>query len=199
MSSDTMNSMNDKEIEIQVRIEDSSNLLKFLESTAEFQYENHQTDIYYTPSHRDFMGIRPVNEWLRLRDSNGKHSITYKNWQRNTVGQSIYCDEYETTVTDLGQLRKIFEVLDFKPIVTVDKIRKTWRYQDYEIAVDKVEGLGDFVEIEYKSHDSSLSPEQITDAMLSFLKNLNVGEIERNRVGYPFQLLFPKEVELEVY
>jgi len=199
MDSDTINPMRDKEIEIQVRIGDSSNLLDFLKSNAEFQYENHQVDTYYTPAHRDFIGVRPVDEWLRLRNSDGKCLLTYKNFQRNTAGQSIYCDEYETKVADLDQLRKVFGALDIQPIVTVDKVRKTWRYQDYEIAVDKVEGLGDFVEIEYKGSDSSLNPEQITDDMVSFLKNLDVGEIKRNRVGYPFQLLFPEEVELEVY
>lgn len=199
MSSNTINPMSDKEIEIQVRIEDSTNLLSFLDSSAEFQYENHQIDTYYCPAHRDFLAIRPVNEWLRLRNSNGKYLITYKNFHRNTKGQSIYCDEYETTVESLDQMQKIFEVLNFKPAVVVDKLRKTWKFKDYEIAVDKVKDLGDFVEIEYKGSDSSLDPEQITDDMISFLKNIGVGEIKRNRVGYPFQILFEEEVELEVH
>lgn len=199
MGSDTINPMSDKEIEIQARIEDSSNLLKFLDSNADFQAENHQVDTYYTPAHRDFVGVRPVDEWLRLRNSNGIFLATYKKFQRNESGQSIYCDEYESEVADLDQFQKIFGALDIRPIIIVNKVRKTWRYQDYEIALDRIKDLGDFVEIEYKGSDSSLTPEQITDAMIDFLKEIGVGEIKRNRVGYPFQLLFPDEVELEVH
>jgi len=195
MNPDTINPMSDKEIEIQVKIENSAKLLDFLNSSARFQYENHQIDTYYCPAHRDFLSVRPVDEWLRLRDSNGKYLITYKKWQHNTQGVSIYSDEYETPVENLDQLQKIFEVLDFKPITVVDKIRKAWRYNDYEIAIDKVKNLGDFVEIEYKGGDTSLTPEQITDQMIGFLKNLNVGRIERNHVGYPFMLLFKEEVK----
>lgn len=199
MISDKMNSMDNKEIEIQVRIEDSTNLLSFLSSNAQFQHESHQVDTYYCPTHRDFLSIRPVDEWLRLRDSDGKYLITYKKYHRNAAGQSIYCDEYETPVESMDQLQKIFEVLNFKPVAIVDKLRKTWRFQDYEIAVDRVKDLGDFVEIEYKGSNASLDPEQITNDMINFLKNLNVGEIKRNRVGYPFQLLFKDEIEVEVY
>ncbi len=33
--------------------------------------------------------------------------------------------------------------------------------------------------------------------MIEFLKSHNIGKIERNYLGYPFQLLFPDEVEWE--
>jgi len=190
--------MDDKEIEIQVKIQNNSNLLSFLNQNAEFQKESHQIDIYYSPSHRDFLSVRPVKEWLRLRDSNGRHSITYKDWHYEADGNSNYCDEYETSIDNLEQLQKIFKVLDFKPIVTVDKLRKTWMYKDYEIAIDSIKDLGDFVEIEYKGQDTSLTPAQITEEMINFLKSLNVGEITRNFVGYPFMLLFGEEVKQEV-
>jgi adenylate cyclase class 2 len=187
--------MSDREIEIQVKVENSINLLDFLAQNAQFQKESHQIDIYYCPAHRDFLATRPVKEWLRLRDSNGRYSINYKNWHYEGDGKSNYCDEYETQVESLEQLQKILEVLNFKPITTVDKLRKTWRYKDYEVAVDSVKNLGDFVEIEYKGEDTTLTPAQITAEMVDFLKELNVGKIERNYVGYPFMLLFGREVE----
>ncbi|GAI26198.1 unnamed protein product, partial [marine sediment metagenome] len=58
--------MNDIEIEIQVKIENSKPLIEFLEKNADFRSENHQIDEYFSPAHRDFIGVRPVKEWLRL-------------------------------------------------------------------------------------------------------------------------------------
>jgi len=188
---------NNVEIEIQVNIENSKPLIEFLEKNAIFQKENRQIDEYFSPIHRNFTEVRPVKEWLRLRDSNGKYSINYKNWHFDEVGKSHYCDEYETKVEDLDQLKRIFEVLNFKSIVKVDKVRKVWTYGEYEIAMDSVKGLGDFVEIEYIGKDNQADPKKITDEMIEFIKSINCGKITRNYVGYPFQLLFPGEVELE--
>ncbi len=190
--------MDNIEIEIQVNIENSKLLIDFLEKNANFKKENHQIDEYFSPTHRNFTEIRPVKEWLRLRDSGGKHFITYKNWHYGEDGKSSdYCDEYETKIEDLDQLKKILDILNFKPIVKVDKIRKIWIYKDYEIAIDSVNGLGDFLEIEYIGENEKVEPKKITEEMINFLKDIGCGKIKRNYVGYPFQLLFPEEVKYE--
>ena len=189
--------MKNVEIEIQVNIENSKPLVEFLEKNAEFKSEKHQVDEYFSPTHRNFIEVRPVKEWLRLRDSGGKYSINYKNWHYDENGKSNYCDEYETKVEDLSQIKKILDTLNFKSIVKVDKLRKTWMYKDYEVAVDSVKELGDFVEIEYIGKDETVNPKKITQEMIYFLKGLACGKIKRNYVGYPFQLLFPKEVKFE--
>ena len=185
------------EIEIQVSIENSKPLIEFLEKEADFNSEKHQIDEYFSPNHRNFIEVRPVKEWLRLRDSGGKYSITYKNWHYDESGKSHYCDEYETKIEDLTQLKKILDVLNFKSVVRVDKSRKTWIYKDYEIAVDLVKGLGDFIEIEYIGKDEKVDPKKITEEMINFLKKIGCRKIKINYVGYPFQLLFPEEVKFE--
>lgn len=187
------------EIEIQVRVENSDQLVAFLQENATYKGESHQIDTYYTPSHRNFIKERPVKEWLRLRNSSGKYSINYKNWHYEKDGRSHYCDEYETPVQDIEQLQKIFTALDMKEVVVVDKIRKIWNYKNYKIALDSIKGLGNFVEIEYDGKETYEKPAEITKDMISFLKEFNVGEISRNYVGYPFQLLFPDEVEYEKF
>jgi len=189
--------MKNIEIEIQVNIENSKPLMAFLKKNANFKSEKHQIDEYFSPVHRNFTEVRPVVEWLRLRDSSGKHSINYKNWHHDQSGKSNHCDEYETKIEDLNQLRKMLDVLNFKSIAKVDKLRKTWIYKDYEVALDSVKGLGDFVEIEYIGKDEKVNPKKITEEMINFLKDIGCGKIERNYVGYPFQLLFPEEVKFE--
>lgn len=190
--------MENIEIEIQVKIENGKPLLEFLEKNAEFQGEKHQIDEYFSPVHRNFLEKRPIAEWLRLRNADGNFSINYKNWHLDKDKKSNYCDEYETKIESLDKVKKIFNVLDFKPVVTVDKIRKIYTYKDYEISIDSVKELGDFVEIEYMGDDEKPDPAKITQEMANFLKELNLGKIEKNYVGYPFMLLFKDEVEFEV-
>lgn len=188
----------DIEIEIQVKVENVKPLQEFLEKNGQFVSEKHQIDEYFSPSHRDFVEVRPVKEWLRLRNSNGKYSINYKNWYFDNTGKSHhYCDEFETEIGDIEQLRKIFLALNFKPLITVEKTRKIWNYKDYEIAIDSVKRLGDFVEIEYRADNKGKNIKEITDGMINFLKQVGCGKLKVNNGGYPFLLLFPEEAQFE--
>lgn len=187
------------EIEIQVRIENSRDLLKFLKKSAKFIAEEHQVDRYFTPADRNFISVKPVKEWLRLREASGKYSINYKNWHYDKDGRSQYSDEYETKIEEIEPFEKIFSALKMKQLATVDKTRKIWIYKSYEVAIDSVKKLGDFVEVEYKGKSSSKKPEEITKEMINFLKQHNCGIITRNYVGYPFQILFPDNVKTEEF
>jgi len=189
---------NNIEIEIQVNVENPKPLIESLKTNGNFQAEKHQLDEYFSPAHRDFLATRPVAEWLRLRDADGKCSVSYKNWHFDENGKSHYCDEFETKIESIEQGRKILSALNFKPVVEVDKLRKIWIYKNYEIAVDSVKNLGDFVEIEYIGKDEKVDPKNITDEMVDFLKKTGCGKITRNYVGYPFLLLFPDEVKYEI-
>ena len=189
--------MKDIEIEIQVKIENSDHLIEFLKKEAEFKKEKHQIDDYFTPCHKNFIKEKPVREWLRIRNEGDKSFINYKNWHYDENGRGNYCDEYETEIERPEQMEKILKSLDFKLLTTVDKLRKTWTYKDYEIDLDFVKDLGDFVEIEYIGSNEAVDPKEITDEMINFLKELQCGKIEINYVGYPFQLLFPKEVKFK--
>jgi predicted adenylyl cyclase CyaB len=188
-----------REIEIQVQVESTKKLLTYLKKNGKFVGKQHQIDQYFVPPHRDFASIRPINEWLRLRNSSGKYSINYKNWHRDTDGRSHYCDEYESPIGNLAQLQNIFSALNIIPLVTVDKVRKIWMYKNFEIAIDSVKGLKDSIEIEFKGAHTAKKPAEITTKMIKFLKDIGCGKIFRNYSGYPFRLLFPNEVKLEEY
>ncbi len=181
--------MKETEIELQAKVEHTEPLLDFLEKEADFESENHQIDEYFTPEHRDFLEPRLIQEWLRIRDSNGKYSINYKKWHFDKEGRGLYADEHETKIENIETMRKILEKLDFKPVVVVDKKRKIWKYKDYEISVDSVKDLGDFVEIEYYGKRYHDDHKKIMEEMVSFLKNLGCGTLEINHSGYPALLL----------
>lgn len=188
--------MADFEIEIKVQLDKVDLLAKLLADKGEFTGENYQRDDYFTPAHRNFLDKEPVEEWLRLRGSeSGK--ITYKLWHYDKSGRSNYCDEYETTVGSTVQFRKILDALNFKFLVTVEKKRKTWLYKDYEIAIDKVTKLGDFVEVEYKRPATKADSAKIVAEMVEFLKSVGCTNIRRSYSGYPYAMLHPNEQEFE--
>lgn len=181
--------MKETEIELQAKVENTEPLLAFLERETHFQAEKHQIDEYFTPAHRDFLAARPIEEWLRLRDADGACSLNYKKWHFDSEGRGLYADEYETKLDNLQMARKILAALDAKPLVTVEKTRKMWRYNDYEICLDSVKSLGDFVEIEYMGSRNSDDHKDIMSKMIRFLKDLGCGKLEVNHSGYPALLL----------
>jgi predicted adenylyl cyclase CyaB len=188
--------MEDTEIEIQVKVQKTRDLLSFLKKNAKLVGHLQQVDEYYTPKHRSFTKIRPVKEWLRLRKTDQNASITYKNWKYDKSGRSWHCDEYETKIEKLDQLRKIFTILNFKLLCKVNKKRTIWKYGIYEISFDKVVGLGSFIEMEYKGR-KKVKVNDVVANMVRFLKKHGCGKIQRNNGGYPFMLMFSKEVKFE--
>ncbi|MFH1367153.1 MAG: class IV adenylate cyclase [Patescibacteria group bacterium] len=185
------------EIEIQVSVENIKPLLDFLGKEGDFKYEKRQIDEYFTPKENDYTAVRPINEWLRLRDAEGKYSINYKNWYDEKNGRSIHCDEHETEIKDIAQMKKVLLALNFRSLIVVDKLRRIYNYQDFEVAIDKVKGLEDSVEIEYIGQDEKAVPKEVGASMIDFLKKIGVGKIKENYQGYPFLLLFPEEAKWE--
>jgi adenylate cyclase class 2 len=183
----------DIEMEIKVRVENAKPLIAFLEKNGDYKGEARQVDEYFTPAHKDYLSTLPVKEWFRIREEEKGASINYKNYHYDENGKSTFCDEFESAVSDIRQVRKILNALGVRSLTKVDKLRKTWDYNEYEVAIDEVVGLGTYVEIEFKG--ASKDYNKIYDGMVKFLKDIGVGKIERNYQGYPFILLFPEKVE----
>src|SRR5690606_8258692 len=86
--------------------------------------------------------------------------------------------------------RNIILALDFKLLTKVDKTRMKYLYNDFEISLDEVMGLGSFVEVEYKG-GQRVDPKGKTAEMIAFLKEYDCGKIELHNGGYPELMLFP--------
>lgn len=187
---------NDQEIEVQLKVENIKPLVKLLEKDGKFLGEVRQIDEYFTPVHRNFADKDPIEEWLRVRKSNDKFSITYKNWHYDQSGRSeFFADEFETSVGDISAIKKMFSALDFKPLVTVKKIRKTYLYKDLEITLDAIDNIGDFIEIEWKG--GKTSQEKALKEIRKFLAGLKLGKLLCNNVGYAYMALYPdREIEM---
>lgn len=148
-----------------------------------------QNDSYYIPAHRNFFESEIVSEWLRIRETEINCTLNFKQWLPIGAKEQNYCNEYETVVEDVFALKKIFELLNFKEVVRVYKVRNSWIYDDVEICIDEVSNLGTYIELEmlHKVDKGQISlMQERFDMILQYIA-ADVGE--RNRRGYPYMLL----------
>mgnify|MGYP001767350762 CR=1 FL=1 len=133
------------EIEIKVRVsnieEIKANIMKIGGRHSETVTEE---DMYYNAPHRDF-GI--TDEALRVRSAGGKTILTYKG-PKNTLKGSKIREEHNIHLDDAKTFDTILKNLGFREVARVRKLREYYTYQDFSIALDNVEELGEFVEIE---------------------------------------------------
>lgn len=179
---------NDIETEIKVKLskEEFDRIEKNMKANAKFLKNNKQIDTYYQPTYRKFLknNSETINEWLRIGIRGNKKILNYKNWY-----DDMYCDEYEVEIDDDKNLDKIFEVLGLEKIAVVNKVRNTYYFLDkYEIALDYVEKLGYFIEIEVKKYMEKAVDEY--DKLLKVAKDLNLNLNNIDKRGYPYHIIF---------
>lgn len=184
--------MKDIEVELKYRLINPDAIVVTLTSKAKFKYESFQHDIYYNPPHRDFLQDKAnISEWFRVRIEKDGAQITYKDWQPRENSIKTHCIEFETMVGSSEQLIHILDALNFVKLIEVKKTRRAWDYLDTEISLDKVEDLGDFLEVEYKG--SKLNDiKSIRRHLHEVVKSIGAQTDELDLKGYPFGLLSKK-------
>ncbi|MBU4304061.1 MAG: class IV adenylate cyclase [Candidatus Omnitrophica bacterium] len=99
-----------------------------------------QNDVYYTP--RDRSLFETTGEILRLREQNGKRSLTYK----GPLMDSKFRNKPKLEMPFERELIPYLEQ-DYKVFDRVKKIRSVYRLGDLIVNFDQVEGLGCFIEV----------------------------------------------------
>ena len=179
------------EVEIKIEINNFENIKAKVAAIGKLVKSIRQIDDYFIPSHRDFFAQKPCpTEWLRIRTNPDKVIFEYDKAVNMTVnGDYDYAEEYETAISEADELRKILNFWDFKKVVTIDKQREYWDCGDVEVALDKIEGLGTFIEAEAKGDFKDAT--QAKHACLKFLKELGIENAENREIkkGYPVLFL----------
>lgn len=129
------------EVKLKVDCKEFNRILSTLNQKGMQTAEVNQIDSYYIPTYKHF-----DNEWLRLRNEDGKNIITYKKKIEDKC-----CEELES-IFDNGEIfEKILFNLDFKKKGVITKKRIKILYDNkYEFSFDTVENIGLFIEIEVK-------------------------------------------------
>ena len=158
------------EYEVKVKVEDLDkirNRLKIL--GAKKLCIKREVDIYFQHPCRDF---KKTDEALRLRFEKEKSIFTYKGPK---ISKEIKAREeinIRVGKKNSEKLISILEKLGFYKVAEVKKTRETYRLREYEINLDHVENLGDFIEIELKTPSESL--ESATEKLKLCLVKLGI-------------------------
>lgn len=181
--------MNNIEVEIQAFIKNPGKIEERLNEVGRFVKERKQIDKYYVLPQRDFFMKNMPDEYLRIRFEEDKNHLNYsflhfgdEGWLRNT-------DEYEVLVDKPEVVEEIFEKINLIQKVVVRKTRKYFDCGDFEVTLDNVEDLGDFMEVEAKKDFGGV--DKTRRACEEFLKDLNVEYEVQKEMGYP-RMLYKK-------
>ena len=139
-----------------------------------------QVDTYLTHPARDFA---QTGEALRLRRIGAENRITYKGPRFD--GPTKTREEIEIPMAEgeetFQQLTRLFEKLGFRPVASIRKTRLTFHLSDLpypiEVVLDRVDGLGDFAEIEIVAASESELP-AAQAAVLGVADRLGLTEVE---------------------
>jgi adenylate cyclase class 2 len=186
---------NDQEIELKLALSESKfiKITNKLEKEAKFIKASQQTDDYYTPKTHSFLETKYPFEWLSVRYRDGKASINYKHWYPENTKYTTHCDEYETEVSDKNQVDLILKALNFIKFVSVKKKRRVFSYSDsLEIALDEVQELGYFIEVETIKDFGSV--EKAREIILIFTKSLGLKDTKTIPGGYASALMRKKGI-----
>jgi adenylate cyclase class 2 len=136
------------EIEIKAYCDNEDDLLSRLRSMgARLVEQRWEEDVYFSHPARDF---KQTDEALRIRNVGRRSVLTYKG--PRISGRSKTRDEQETDAADGRALEAILFSLGFTEAGRVSKARHIYALRGIEICIDRVQGLGLFVELEKKDH-----------------------------------------------
>ncbi|HXY34652.1 MAG TPA: class IV adenylate cyclase [Planctomycetaceae bacterium] len=169
------------EVELKFPIADADDMtLQILARGARRGGVVRQSDLYFQHPARDF---RQTHEALRLRKTDDGVRITYKGPiidSRTKMRREIELPVGREPA-DFEQFRELLTILGFEPVRGVDKTRAlydlTWEGRELELAVDAVDDLGNFLEIESLAHDSDRDAAR--DVILRLAETLGLKNPER--------------------
>ncbi len=144
-----------------------------------------QNDVYFNSSLRDF---GETDEALRIRTVNQgeKIELTYKGKKLSSESKSR--EEISVGIESSDKMEKILLNLGFKRVLAVEKYRSTFVSEHLEVALDRVTGLGTFVEIEleWKSEESLKEGER---KLFETAEQLGLRKSDQIRTSYLEMLL----------
>jgi adenylate cyclase class 2 len=192
------------EVELKLRADHDSVRTALDEAGASLDRRVRQVDTYYDAPHRDFA---ETDEALRLREETRERAgesegagnaadreattrLTYKG--PLVEAESKTREEHETAVSEGEEAAGILAGLGFEPAAVVEKDRTFFALDGYTISLDRVDGLGEFVEIEAETAESDEVGE-VREGAADVLRDLGLDPDDQIRTSYLGLLLDPEE------
>lgn len=162
---DELDTENTNEIEIKLKVneEEYSRILNIIKNNSVNKRNVNQIDTYYT-----LINKKLNQEWLRIRNENGKYIFNYK----KKIDNSHY-EKYDVLIDNFNNLNIILNTLGSKQIGTINKNRIIYIYEDkYEFSFDIVKDIGMFIEIEVINKSSDFEKDFFD--LLNLLEDLKI-------------------------
>lgn len=180
--------MNNKEFEVKLELthDEAEKIYNFIRDDLKGKLE-WQKDIYYCP---DGVNIKAFMEkkCIRIRTHNNIKTLDYKEIIDENSKYMQKLVEYSTEIENENSMSIILQQLGFKPVLEVNKKRIESIYKEiFKVALDNVEKLGWFIEIELLQFDYD---ENILEKLMkNAIKDLGIKIVRVNKIGYSNMLL----------
>jgi adenylate cyclase class 2 len=139
-----------------------------------------QSDRYFGHPSRDFA---QTDEALRIRSTSGRSFVTYKGPKLDATTKTRRELEFplHDNDADASQFAELLTALGFRPVATVRKSRRKFHVshtaREVEGAIDDVDGVGTFVELELGADEANL--DETKQIIRELAAELELGPTER--------------------
>lgn len=181
--------MKNVEVEIQARIKNPKDAEKKILKFGKFVKSRQQKDIYFVTPQKNFFAKYMPDEYLRIRYEQDKNHLNYSFLHFKKNGWLNATDEYETLVAKPEVVEMIFKKIGLIPKVTVIKTRKYFDCDNFEVTLDNIKGLGNFMEVEAKKLFGTVA--QTRKKCEDFINSLGIKYEVSKEAGYP-RMLYQK-------
>ncbi len=183
-----------KEIEIKIKLDNSQveQFKKWLIQHAKFMDKLQIIDYYLDNPKKSFYKVSPQGfkdplEFWRVRQIDNVYFLCNKKRVIDETGKTVSVEENEAVTPEGEAILQIFKKRGFTDQIIIYKTREIFQYEDFEIVLDYVKKLGEFVEIELKSDEQD--PIQGKKLIYDLLKKIGLTEFIQFDRGYLCMIL----------
>ena len=177
------------EVEVRARLENPERVIEKLKGMgAEFRGVLEQNDRIFALENPG----EPIKEGgivARIREENGSVSLEFKEVVRESGGFDI-----SSPIKDAGIAERLLEKLGLNFMGIIRKSRKLFILEGFEVALDSIEGLGDFIEVE-KAVDSEVLGGEAREGCMRLLQRI-AGDVKIENRKYG-DLLLEREKQIK--
>lgn len=142
-----------RELEMKFSISNRSDFINKLENLGiELSNSFEQDDIIFLRHGKTFEDLQKGEAVIRIRKEKNIIKTTIKKYVKGILDRK----EVECKISDIQSFQEFLNLLDFSPVVSVNKTRRKGIYHNATIVIDHVKELGDYIEIEIISEDHSV-------------------------------------------
>lgn len=175
-----------REIEIKLKVGNlAETRAKLEEMKVVLSQTTSQRDVIYLKgeNHLDWRKAKKEGTPVRVRTANG---IVVFNLKQERTGETDNI-EHETEVSDGAALHEILLCMGYLPQVEILKSRQKGKFGDYEICLDDVARLGNFIEVEKMVSDDA-DPEVIREELFKIAESIGLSRSDEEKRGYDTQI-----------